>query len=191
MGNAYVSNAGVFLIQTFFGLVLLVIMLRLLMQLVRADFYNPVSQFIVKVTNPLLVPVRRVVPGIAGIDMASVLLLLVVQCLELFLITLVVGASIQPVGLLVLAASELLGLLLKIYLFGILIQVVLSWVNPGAYNPVSSLLYQINAPLLRPAQRLLPPIHGFDLSPMLVIVGLQLISMLVLDPLSHYARSMA
>lgn len=189
MGNAYFSNAGIFLIQTFFSLVLLIIMLRFIMQLVRADFYNPVSQFIVKVTNPLLVPLRRIIPGVAGIDMASVVLLLIVQCLELFLITLVLGATIQPVGLIMLAISELLSLALKIFLYGILIQVILSWVNPGAYNPVSSVLYQINAPLLRPAQRIMPPISGFDLSPILVMVGLQLISMLVLDPFAHFARS--
>jgi YggT family protein len=187
----YVNNASIFLIQTIFGLVLLLFMLRFMLQLVRADFHNPVSQFVVKVTNPLLRPLRRVIPGFGGIDVSSLIILLAIQCLELFLITVVVGASLQPAGLVMMAIAELLDLVLKIYIFGILIQVVLSWVNPHSYNPVTAILYSINEPLLRPARKLLPPISGFDLSPILVMIGLQLVSMLVLAPFSDFARTFA
>ncbi|MDH5300896.1 MAG: YggT family protein [Gammaproteobacteria bacterium] len=190
MGGGYVSNAGTFLIQTIFGLIMLVFMLRFLMQLVRADFYNPVSQFIVKVTNPVLVPMRRFIPGLFGIDMASVVTLILLQMAELFLVALVLGHMPQPMGLVVLSMAELLDLLINIYIFGILIQVILSWVNPGAYNPAVSILYSINNPLLYRARNLLPPVSGFDLSPILVMIGLQLISMLVVAPITDFGRSM-
>ncbi len=190
MDNMYVNNAGLFLLQTLFGLVLLVFMLRLLMQMVRADFRNPVSQFIVTVTNPLLKPLRRVIPGLFGIDMASVVVLLGLQMLELFLVALMMGHEVQMAGLMVLSLAELLNLLIKIYLFGILIQVIISWVNPNSYNPVLGVLHAINEPLLRPARRIIPPISGFDLSPILVLVALQLATMLVVAPLADMARGL-
>jgi YggT family protein len=190
MGGAYVSNAGTFLIQTIFGLVLLILMLRIIMQLVRADFHNPVSQFIVKVTNPLVIPLRRVIPGLFGIDMGTVLLLFAFQLLELFLIAMVGGHMPEIGGLLMMSVAELLGLLVNVFFFGILIQVILSWVNPQTYNPVVGLLYSINEPLLRPARRLLPPISGFDLSPIVVMVGLQLVTMLLVHPISDFSRSL-
>lgn len=190
MGNAYLSNAGTFLIQTIFGLVMLVFMLRFIMQLVRADFYNPVSAFIVKVTTPVLRPLRKFIPGLLGLDMASIVVLLVLQVLELFLITALMGVSLSPLGLTVLSLAELLDLALKVFLFSIFIQVIISWVNPGSYNPVIGVLHSITEPLLRPARRLLPPIHGFDLSPIIVIVGLQLVSMLVIAPISDFGRSL-
>ena len=187
---SYATNAGTFLIETLVGLVLLVFMLRLLFQLVRADFHNPVSQFIVKVTNPLLVPLRRVIPGVAGIDMASVVILLAIQYLELFLITLINGVGFPPIGMLVLAFAKILGLVISVFTFSILIQVILSWVNPGTYNPVTGLLYQLNEPVLGRARRIIPPIHGFDLSPIVAMVALQLLNILLVAPISDFALNL-
>ncbi len=190
MGGDYVGNAGVFLIRTLFGFFILAMMLRFLLAAVRADFYNPVSQFLVKITNPVIVPLRRIIPALGAIDLATVLALVGFQVLELVLVALVAGISLQPAGLVVLSVAGLLDLVLKIFLFSILIQVVLSWVNPGAYNPVSALLYQLNEPLLSPARRLLPPISGIDLSPILVMVGLQLLSILLIAPLTDMGRAL-
>ncbi|MDH5543949.1 MAG: YggT family protein [Gammaproteobacteria bacterium] len=191
MGNSYVSNAGIFLVHTIFGLLLLVFMLRLLMQLVRADFHNPVSQFIVKVTNPVLRPLRRFIPGLFGIDMASVLVLIVLQYLELFLTMVLLGAQASPLATLAVSVVELLDFTLKIFLFSLIIQVILSWVNPQTYNPVVGVLYALNEPLLRPARRMLPPISGFDLSPLIVVVFLQLTNFLVVAPLFDFAKSLS
>jgi YggT family protein len=188
----YLSNAGIFLIKTLFGLYEVLILLRLLMQSVRADFYNPFAQLVVKATNPPLRPLRRVIPGLAGIDMASVVLLLVVIVIELLLLGAALHLSLpNPVGLLLLAAVEGLRLLINIYLFSILILVILSWINPGSYNPVANLLAQITAPVMRPARRLIPPTGGLDLSPMLVLIVLYLITLLVLDPLNDLAGVLA
>lgn len=186
----YAGNAGIFLIKTLFGLYILAIMLRFLFQWVRADFYNPLSQFLVKVTNPPLLPLRRIIPGFGGIDLASVVLMLLLQILELILVGLVRGYSFQPLGLFVLSIAELSSLLLNVFFFSILIQVILSWVNPGGYNPATALLYSLNEPVLRPARRLIPPISGLDLSPIVVMIGLQLATYLVVAPLSDMGRGL-
>jgi YggT family protein len=184
MGNPYLSNAGVFLVNTLFGLYILAVMLRMLLAWVRADFYNPVSQFLVTVTNPLLVPLRRVVPPLGGIDLAAVVLLALLEVLKLILIGLLAGSSVTPTALLLLSIAELLGTLLNIFLFTIIVQVILSWLAPRTYHPLSALLYQLNEPLLSPAHRLVPTISGLDLSPLLVIVGIQLLKMLLVAPLT-------
>ena len=190
MLNPYAGNAATFLISTLFGLYLLAVLLRFLFQLTRADFYNPVSQFIVRVTNPLLLPLRRAVPGIAGIDLASVVLMIILQMLELSLTYWISGYSPHVVGLFVVSIGELLSLAFNLFFFTILIQVIISWVNPGAYNPVTSLLYSLNEPLLAPARRLIPPISGFDLSPLVVLIVLRLASYLVVAPISDMGRGL-
>lgn len=187
----YGTNAIIFLIETIFGLYILAVMLRVLLQVVRADFYNPVSQFLVKVTNPPLIPLRRIIPGFGGIDFPSIVLMLIIQLVEVLLIVLVQGASPAFTGLVILAIAKLLFLLANVFLFAILIQVVISWVNPGAYNPVVSLLYSINEPLLSRARRILPPISGFDLSPIIVLIFLQLIKMLLIQPIYDVGEGIA
>lgn len=191
MGASYAGNAGVFLIQTLFGLYIGAVMLRFLLAVTRADFYNPVSQFLVKVTNPPLLPLRRVIPGVRCIDLAAIILMLVLQGLELILIGAIKGFTFHPVGLVVLAMAELLSLLFQIYFFTILIQVILSWVSPGAYNPVVGLLHNLNEPLLGRARRILPPIHGFDLSPILVMIFLQLLGILLVAPIRDMGRALS
>lgn len=188
MENTYFAASAVFVIQTIFGLYILAVMLRLLLQWVRADFYNPVSQFLVKVTNPPLRPLRRVIPGWGGIDLASVLLLFVLELIQQFLINTALGVT-QPVAALALSAVvALLSLLLNIYLFGIIIQAILSWVAPTSYNPAVGLLHSLTEPLLAPARRFIPPISGIDLSPIAVLLLLQLTKMLILAPLADVAR---
>ena len=189
--GGYGTNAIEFLIHTLFGLYLIAIMLRVLLQLTRADFYNPVSQFLVKVTNPPLIPLRRVIPGFMGIDFAAIVLMIVIKAVEIFLIVLIKGVSIKISGLVVLSIAELLRLLINVYFFTILIQVIISWVNPGTYNPAVSLLYSINEPLLSRARRIIPPISGFDLSPIVVIILLQLISMLLIQPIADLGQGLA
>ncbi len=191
MGGNYAEHAGVFLVQTLFGLYILAIMLRFLLQWVRADFYNPVSQFLVKVTNPLLKPLRRMVPGLWGIDLAAVLLMLFLQMLELFLVGLMVGQSFRPPGVLVMSIGELLSLTVYVFMIAILIQVVLSWIQPGGYNPIIGLINRLTEPLLAPARRIIPPIAGLDLSPLAVLILLQLTLILLVSPVKDLGRMLA
>ncbi len=191
MGGDYFGNAGTFLISTVFGLYILLVLLRFLFQLVRADFYNPISQAVVKLTNPALRPLRRVIKGVAGIDVASVVLLLVLKVTELSLVAALQGIGMGFIGLFVLALAALLQMTLHVFLFAVLIQVILSWVAPRAYNPASSLLLSLTEPLLRPARRLIPALGGLDFSPIVVLVVLQLSSMLIIAPLRDLGATLA
>ena len=186
----HVGNAATFFVETLFGLYILVVMLRLLLQWVRADFYNPLSQFIVRVTQPVLAPLRHALPAVGGIDTASVVLLLALQIGELWIVTGILGQRAPPGALLVFSTADLLQLGIYVFMISILIQVVMSWFNPGAYNPLLSVLYSLNEPLLSPARRLIPPIGGIDLSPIAVMVGLQLVSILIVGPLRQLALSL-
>jgi YggT family protein len=192
MAGGYGTNAVVFIVQTIFGLYLMVILLRFLLQACRANFYNPVSQFLVKVTNPPLIPMRRIIPGFWGLDFAAVILMIILQGLEIFIIAAVKDLSIAPTGLLVMTLAELLRLAMNVYFFSILIQIILSWVNPGgAGNPIVALLHTLNEPLLGPARRLIPAISGFDLSPMVVLILLQLVDIIFISPIADAGRMLA
>lgn len=187
MGSSYVTNPIEFLISTLFGLYILTVMLRFLLAAVRADFYNPISQFLVKVTNPLLLPLRRILPSVGKIDTSALLLMLVLQLLSLVLIALLRGGPPAFGALLIIAVADLISLFFNVFLVAILIQVVISWVNPGGYNPAASLLYSITEPVLRPARRLIPPVSGMDLSPLVALIAIQLIKMLLLPPIYQLA----
>jgi len=184
MGDDYFTNPLEFLISTLFSLYIMAVMLRFLLGLVRADFYNPVSQFLVRITNPLLIPLRKVVPSIGKFDSAAMLLMIVLQLAAITLILLLRGEGISPAVLVILTFATLVSLLIDVYMFAIIVEVIISWMNPGSYNPVSSLLHSLTSPLLRPIRNLVPPIAGIDLSPLFAIIGLQVLRMLILPLLS-------
>jgi len=192
MGDGHIAEAIGFLINTLFGLYLVAVALRFLLQYVRADFYNPVSQFVVALTNPPLRPLRRLIPGFRGIDWPCLVLMLLLKMIELSLLGFVyAGRMLAPGGLVVLSIAGLLNLVVYIFIFAVLIQVVLSWVNPDAYNPMTVIVHRLTDPLLRPARRLLPAVGGLDFSPVVVLIALQLIVILVIRPLTDLGRTLA
>lgn len=185
----YLGQAGVYLIETLFGLYIFAVLLRLLLQLTRADFYNPIAQFLVAITNPPLLPLRRVIPGLWGIDWASVVLLAILQALKFYLLDLLKGDVRQPAGFALWVLTDFLQLLVYFYLFTIIVRVLISWVSPNPHNPLVALLVRLTEPLLRPARRLIPPFGGFDLSPIAVLIGLQLSLIVLIQPLFGLARA--
>lgn len=189
LDSSYLTNPAVFLVQVVFGLYVLVVMLRFLLQLLRADFYNPVSQLVVKVTTPVLRPLRRVIPGAWGLDLASLLLAWVLTAIELALMAGLVGIGFHPLAPLAWAIAELVALVLNIFLFAIVVQAILSWVSPGRYSPASAVLDSLTTPLLRPLRRVIPPVSALDLTPMAAAFGLVLLKMLVLPPLDALTRN--
>ncbi len=183
MTEAYFTNPLIFLVKTLFGLYIALVVIRFLLQWARADFYNPISQFVVTLTSPVLRPLRKVIPTVGGLDTASILLAWLLKSLELALLTLLFGLDRNPLAALAWAIPALVGLVISIFLFAILIRVILSWVNPDPFNPAVDLLSRLTDPILGPAQRLLPAISGIDLSPMVAMIGLVLLQMLLLPPL--------
>ena len=167
MTGSYLLDPLVFLIQTLFGLYIAVVAIRFLLQWVRADFYNPLSQFVVRITTPVLRPLRRVIPGYGGLDLAALVLIWLLSTVELGLMALVVGLDRS--------------------LFG-----AFAWAIPSMvelYNPATALLDRLTAPVMRPAQRVIRPIGGIDLAPMLVMIGLVLLNMLLIPPLKWLVAS--
>lgn len=159
-------NPFVFLIDILLQLYATALLIRVLLQWVGADFYNPVSQFIVKITNPPVKPMRKLIPGFFGIDMATLVLSILVLAIKVM----VVYQTFNPVAISLLAIGQLLMLGLSIFLYSIIIQAILSWVNPDPYNPAVSLLNSITFPVLKHFRSLLPPMGGMDLSPMIAII---------------------
>ena len=181
------TQAGLLLVNAIGSIVLLIVMMRFLLQLVRADFYNPISQMIVKFTNPMLIPLRRVIPGFGGLDVASLVLAVGVQYLILALILILAtgGANLPFIEMVGWAFVGILKLLFSIYFWGMLIVVIASWVAPGSYNPALILINQLLEPLIRPIRKILPDMGGLDLSPLVVMLGIQLAEVLVLYPLKQ------
>ena len=185
------NEAGYFLFNVIFDLITWLFLLRLLLQLVRADFYNPLSQFIVKTTAPILTPLRRLIPPVRQLDTAS-LVVLVLLGMAKFALTLYMANGIlgHPLGLLVLSLGNLLSVTLTFYVVLIFILALLSWVAPYQHNPGISLLGQLTAPVLRPAQRIIPSLSGLDLSPLVTILALQLLQILIAKPIMQIGQTM-
>ncbi len=189
MGSDYLLNPVEFLVQALLGIVMLFLLLRFLLQLCRADFYNPLSQVVLKVTQPVLQPLRRAIPGSKRVDGASLLLLLVLQLVTLAIVAGLRGMSLGPGGLLFWALGELVTLLINVYFVTVIVQALLSWLGPGR-SSLGAVLHDLNRPLLGPVRRLLPPLSGIDLSPIVVLLGLQLAKMLLVPPLLAAARAL-
>ncbi|MGL4317826.1 MAG: YggT family protein [Pseudomonas sp.] len=180
------AEALIYIIQTLGSLYLLIVLLRFILQLVRADFYNPLSQFTVKATQPLLKPLRRIIPGFGGLDLASLALAILVQLLLMVIVVLIAGYNPVAIGLqlLVWAIIAVTSLFLKIFFFAMIISVILSWVAPGSYNPGAQLVNQICEPLLAPFRRLIPNLGGLDISPIFAFIALNLLDRFVIGNLA-------
>lgn len=174
------QDALIFVFRSLLELYIIAFVLRLILQWVRGDFRNPLSQFILRITDPLVVPLRRLVPAIGRLDTATVLIALALQLLvTTVLINMACIGAADPAQLLILAVLRLVQLVLNIYFFVIIAWVVLGWIAPGGYNPAISLLGSVVEPVLAPLRRLIPPIGGIDLSPLFAIIGIQALTMLL------------
>lgn len=180
------AQALVYVIQTLGSLYLLIILLRFILQLVRADFYNPLSQFTVRATQPLLKPVRRIIPGFGGVDLAALVLAVLVQLALMMVVVVLLGASIGGLfpTLLIWALLGVASLFLKVFFFALIVSVILSWVAPQTHNPAAELVNQICEPLLAPFRRILPSLGGLDLSPIFAFIVINLLDRFVIGQLA-------
>lgn len=173
------SNALFYLVSTLFDIYMWVLILRLILQAVRADFYNPISQLIWQVTQPVLRPFQPVLPKWRWLDTAALVLLLVVALIYIHVVGAILGYQLSLPASLQFALLKLIVLVLNLYTFALFVQVVLSWVGPGVNNPAGNLLWVMNEPLLKPVRRVVPPLSGLDLSPLVVILALQFVNLLI------------
>ena len=180
------NGAAIFVIQTLGSLYLLIVLLRFILQLVRANFYNPLCQFIVKATQPLLKPLRRVIPSVFGLDMSSLVLAILVQMVIFAVVLTLSYMSFNILGLLLWAIIGVTARVLTVFFFAMIISVILSWVAPGSVSPGAELVNQITEPALAPFRRFLPSMGGLDISPILAFMVIQLIQSFVIPPLAMY-----
>lgn len=178
-----------FIIDTLSTLYSSVVVLRLLLQLVKADYYNPICQFVVKITHPLLRPLRRVIPSVGRFDMASLALLLALQILVMLVLSALPGVTLpSPPAMLVLALMRTLELFFDLYVGVILGSALLSWISPQGNSPLAALLYSLSDPVLTKARRWMPDLGGLDLSPLAVLMALELARMMLLPILQQVFR---
>ena len=180
------NGAAIFVIQTLGSLYLLIVLLRFILQLVRANFYNPLCQFTVRATQPLLKPMRRVIPSLFGLDMSSLVLAILVQMVIFAVVLTLSYMSFNILGLLAWALIGVFTLFLKVFFVAIIISVILSWVAPGGASPAAELVNQITEPALAPFRRILPSMGGLDISPILAFMVIQLLQSYVIPPLAMY-----
>ena len=180
------NGAAIFVIQTLGSLYLLIVLLRFILQLVRANFYNPLCQFTVKATQPLLKPLRRVIPSVFGLDMSSLVLAIIVQMVVFAVVLTLSYIPFNILGLLAWAMIGVTALFLKVFFFALIISVILSWVAPGSNSPGAELVNQITEPALAPFRRMLPSMGGLDISPIIAFMVIQLIQSYVIPPLAMY-----
>jgi YggT family protein len=177
-----INNAGIFLVTTVFDLYIFVLMLRLVLVALRVDYFNPVSQTIIKLTQPIIGPLRRSIPNYKHIELASLLVLLLLEALKFMLIGMIVAGLPNPLGLFVLAVADSLKSLVNIFFYAIIVQAIMSWISSG-HSPITHVIHTITAPVMRPFQRLIPPLGGMDISPIPAIISLQLVTILLITPL--------
>jgi YggT family protein len=173
-------TAIIFLVDTLLSLVLFVVLARLLLQWARADFRNPIAQAIVRLTNPVILPLRRVLPPIGKVDTASVVAVVLVAVIKVAIIFALTGYVTPSLELWLRSiAVELVQALLRTYFYAIILYALLSLIAPGGYSPLQSVLASICEPVLRPFRRLIPPIAGIDLSPLWAVIAIQAILLLL------------
>lgn len=180
-------QVGLLLVNTIGSLIVTLVVLRFLLQLVRADFYNPMSQFIVRFTNPMLMPLRRIIPGLGGFDLASVVLAYVLQMLFIVAVLLMYGGIAPIANMLIWGAIALFALVLKIYFWGMVIVIIVSWIAPSSYNPAVVLVQQLLEPVMQPVRNIVPDLGGLDLSPIFLFLGIKIIEILLIGTLAQMA----
>ena len=175
------ENPFIFLIDTIFSIYIAIMLLRFILQQVGADFYNPVSQFVVKATQPLVSVARRFIPSIKKIDAATLALVFALILIKLVVLLAISGYPMTAPQLLIKAMYDLISLTFDIFIVALFVQAILSWVNPDPYHPVNSLLNNLTFPVLRPIRKIVPPMGGLDLSTLVALIGLMFIKRLVLS----------
>lgn len=165
-----ITSAIVFIINALTSLYLLVLLLRFWLPWLRADFRNPLAQGILRLTSPLIVPLRRIVPPVGRLDTATVLVAFIIQYLTVLLLLLILGRIAGVMEIALTAVVKLVVLSINLFVYAIFIRIILSWLSPGAYNPATAIIATLTEPVLRPFRRLVPPLGGFDISPIFAII---------------------
>jgi len=187
MDSSYLTDPIILVVDSLSSLYIMAVLLRFLLQWCGTSFYNPIAQLLLKITHPPLRILRRFIPPIGRIDTSSLVLVLALQMLANFVILILKGVTVNIGALAILSMTDVVALLLNIFIFAVFARALLSWINPGAYDSASSMLASLTDPLLTLCRKFIPDVGGIDLSPLAALLFLQLAKMLVLPPLQQLA----
>lgn len=179
-----IHDALLFIVSTVFDLYLFVLVIRLLLAFVGASYFDPMIQFVIRATDPLIKPIRRIIPNVRGIELSTVLVILTLEVIKYSLITVITEGNYVFTGVLIIAFADALKILLQTFFYAIILQVLLSWIQPQ--SPVIGILYRITSPIMRPMQRLCPTIGGFDISPIPAMMLIQISIIVIVNPIWAY-----
>lgn len=183
------GSVGYLLVSTLGGMFILAVLLRFMLQLARADFYNPFTQAIVRITDPSVRLFRRFIPGYRGMDFASLVLALLAQCVCTALLIVFSGFAVPNIGLVLSWSSVgLLSFILNIYFWAMIVSIVASFIAPFSGHPALVLVRQLTEPIMAPFRRLLPAMGGLDFSPIFVFLALQILRIVLIDPIGVNPR---
>ena len=180
---------SLFLLSSVFDLYLFVLAIRVILAYVNADYYHPVTQFVVKLTDFIIKPLRRIIPNMKEIEVGTLLVMLIVAGLKFFLLCSLSFGTPNVAGIGILAVADSLRIFLQVYFYALLLQAIISWVQPG--SATGFMLNRITAPLLTPIQKVIPPIAGIDVSPIPALLLIQFIIIIAIQPLLAYGLSIA
>jgi YggT family protein len=183
------SNAGFFLVNVLFDSYIFILLVRIILAYMRADYFNPMTQFFIRLTQPVIKPLRKIIPNVKSIEVSTLVFAFALELVKFSLLALMLGRVPAITGLLLLGLADLIRGFVNIFFYAILIQAIMSWVQPG-YSPLGELLMKITAPIMRPFHRIIPPIGGVDISPIPAMIFLQLLIILVVGPLYSIGQSM-
>ena len=177
------AGAFRFIIAALISLYIFVFVFRFLMQWARADFRNPLGQAVFQISNPIVRPLRKFIPGWAGLDIATLVAIYLLEVLAVVLLVSISYGFSSPLALgipqtLGYAGLRMLHAFVNVAIFLVLVRVVLSWINPGAYNPIISAIYAVTEPMMAPFRKIVPNLGGLDVSPIILFLGLSAVKIL-------------
>jgi len=181
---AGMNDGLTFLLQMTVDLYVLMLILRAILQYRRAPYSNPICQAIIKLTDPVVKPFQKLIPGYKGIDLAIIVLIFVIEIIKLYaLVGLKAGAFANPLGVGLWAVGGLINQTINVFFYSLVVRVILSWVSPTASHPVIDILYIVTEPLMSLSRRYIPPLSGIDFSPLAIIILLKLVAIMVANPI--------
>lgn len=186
--GSQLGSAGLLLVNTLINIYLLMLMMRFLLQASRADYYNPISQSVVKVTQPVVKPFQGFLRPVGRFDLATLAAAFLIKVVSIILIMQVAGYGMPPIaGIAIAGVAALASGILKIYFFALIVMIILSWVAPQASHPGALLVMQLVEPIMAPVRKVIPPLGMIDLSPIVVFIAISLLDSLVVGSLTRAA----
>jgi YggT family protein len=184
-----IHNALLFLTTTVFDIYLFVLAIRVLLAKANANYFDPLTQFVIKLSDVFVKPIRRYIPNLKGFESATILLIFAFEFIKFFIISVLGYGLPNIVGLVIMSAADFVKLFINTFFYAIFLQAILSWIQP--YSPMNRILYQVTEPLMQPIRRVIPPISGFDISPIPALIGLQFLIIILVNPLMTFGLSVA